>query len=155
MEQFAYNAFCKMRDKGLKISSAESCTGGLFAKMLTDIPGSSAVLDVSIVTYANEAKTKFLGVSEEDIKEYGVVSRAVAESMAKGVKGMMGADIGVGITGIAGPDGGSEEKPVGTVWTAVCIGDTIYPEKLSLDGTREEIRYKTCEILYNKIAELI
>ncbi|MBS7298719.1 MAG: CinA family protein [Eubacteriales bacterium] len=142
-------------ERGLKISAAESCTGGLFTKMITDVAGSSAVLDASVVTYANEAKIKFLGVSESNIIEYGVVSEAVAKEMAKGTTELMGADIGVGITGIAGPGGGSKEKPVGLVWTAVCYKGEIYPCKLQLAGSREDIRMNTCKAVFKNIIELI
>lgn len=155
MKDYAYTAYRLLAEKGCKISAAESCTGGLFAKCITDIPGSSQVLDVSIVTYANDAKIKFLGVSEEDIARYGVVSEAVARQMAEGVRGLMNAEVGVGITGIAGPDGGSEQKPVGTVWTAICLCGKTYSEKLSLSGDREEIREATCRLVFEKLAELL
>lgn len=155
MKELAYKAYQLLLEKGYRISAAESCTGGLFAKYITDIPGSSSVLDVSIVTYANEAKMKFLGVSEEKITSYGVVSEAVAKEMASGVRKLMGADVGVGITGIAGPGGGSPEKPVGTVWTAIDINGTVYPEKLSLDGDREAVREATCDAVLRKLVSLL
>lgn len=148
-------AFDLMRKNGLKISAAESCTGGLFTKLLTDFAGSSDVLDLSIVTYANGAKVKYLGVDEETIKSVGVVSREVAAQMAEGIKKAFGADIGVGITGIAGPGGGSREKPVGLVWTAICYDGKTYTRALLLDGNREEIRYKTCLAVYDKICILL
>lgn len=155
MNDVAYKAFCLLKDKGLKISAAESCTGGLFTKLLTDIPGSSAVLDLSMVTYANEAKVKFLGVRDDSIKAHGVVSEEVACEMARGIKGAFGADIGIGITGIAGPDGGTAQKPVGLVWTAIAVGEKVYPAKLLLDGDREQIRIKTCEVVYGNLCNLI
>ena len=155
MSDYAVKAVELMIDKGLKISAAESCTGGLFTKMITDISGSSAVLDASVVTYANSAKVKFLGVSEESISKYGVVSEAVACEMAKGATELMGADVGVGITGIAGPGGGSIEKPVGLVWTAVCYKGEIYPVKLMLSGDRNEVRTATCNKVFENIIEVI
>ncbi len=155
MNQYAYKVFEKLRDKGLKISAAESCTGGLFTKLITDIPGSSSVLDLSIVTYANEAKIKYLGVDENIISEKGVVSEEVAKQMSKGIKEAFGADIGVGITGIAGPGGGSAQKPVGLVWTCVYYNDEYYPLKLLLSGDREEVRLKTCECVFENILKLI
>ena len=85
MNDLAYKVFCRLREKNLKISAAESCTGGLFTKLITDIPGSSEVLDLSIVTYANAAKVKFLGVSEKSIADHGVVSEEVAVQMARGI----------------------------------------------------------------------
>lgn len=155
MNDLAYKAYQMLLENGYKISAAESCTGGLFSKLITDIPGSSSVLDVSIVTYANEAKMKFLGVSEESIKSYGVVSEAVAKEMAEGVRKLMNADVGVGITGIAGPDGGSPEKPVGTVWTAICLNGRTYAERLSLKGDREGIREAACGAVFEKLISLL
>ena len=155
MNEYAYKVFERLRDKGLKISAAESCTGGLFTKLITDIPGSSAVLDLSIVTYANEAKIKYLGVDRDVILKNGVVSEEVAMQMAKGIKDAFGADIGVGITGIAGPGGGSEHKPVGLVWTCVYCNNKYYPSKLLLKGDREEIRLKTCECVFENILKII
>ncbi len=142
-----------LKRKKLRISAAESCTGGLFTKLITDISGSSEVLDCSVVTYANEAKVKLIGVSEKSIAEYGVVSEAVACQMAKGVAELMNADIGVGITGIAGPGGGTKTKPVGLVWTAIYYKGNTVPCELRLCGGREEIRLKTClEVMDNIIA---
>ncbi|MFC4295161.1 CinA family protein [Novosphingobium tardum] len=110
---------------GRKIALAESCTGGLVAGALSEIPGSSAVLDRGFVTYSNEAKQELLGVSRDLIETFGAVSVAVAWSMAQGALAHSHADVAVAITGIAGPDGGSEQKPVGTVVFACAHrGDT-------------------------------
>ena len=155
MNNLAYKTYEHLLEKGYRISAAESCTGGLFAKYITDIPGSASVLDVSIVTYANEAKIKFLGVSEENIKSYGVVSEAVAKEMASGVRKLMNANVGIGITGIAGPGGGTPEKPVGTVWTAIDIDGEIYAEKLSLNGDRETVREATCNAVFERLVSLL
>lgn len=103
------------RAEGRKIALAESCTGGLVAAALTEIPGSSDVLGTSLVTYSNEAKVSMLGVSVELIETFGAVSIAVAWAMARGALEQSGADIAVAITGVAGPGGGSDKKPVGTV----------------------------------------
>ena len=100
---------------GRKVALAESCTGGLVAAALTEVPGSSAVLDRGFVTYSNEAKHELLGVSEDLIDTFGSVSIAVAWSMAQGALKHSNADVSVAITGVAGPDGGSTQKPVGTV----------------------------------------
>ena len=102
--------------KKLTIAVAESCTGGLIADRLTDVSGSSAYFRESVTAYSNTAKVKRLGVPEELIREHGAVSREVAEAMAEGIRKTAGTDIGVSTTGIAGPDGGSAEKPVGLVW---------------------------------------
>ena len=103
------------RARGKKIVTAESCTGGLIAAALTEIPGSSDVFQAAFVTYANEAKIDMLGVSQDVVETFGAVSIAVAWSMAQGALARSGADVAVAITGIAGPDGGTERKPVGTV----------------------------------------
>ena len=104
---------------GLTIAAAESCSGGMLAKRITDIPGASKCFGTGFVTYSNEAKERLLGVSAETLAQHGAVSEAVALEMARGARARSGADIGVGITGIAGPGGGSEEKPVGTVFVAI------------------------------------
>lgn len=109
----------KLAEKGKKIASAESCTGGLVAKRITNISGSSGVLDGSIVAYANKVKEKFLGVPSEILATKGAVSEETAIEMARGVRRLFDADIGVATTGIAGPTGGTAEKPVGRVYVAV------------------------------------
>ena len=104
-----------LKEKGLHISFAESCTGGLCAAGIVAVPDASAVLDASYVTYANEAKTALVGVSPDTLAAHGAVSEEVAAEMAAGAAAASGADVGVGISGIAGPTGGSAEKPIGTV----------------------------------------
>ncbi len=103
-----------------KLACAESCTGGLLAKRITDISGASEVFHMGVVTYANEIKTLLLGVPEETLKQYGAVSKQTARAMAEGVREKSGSELGVGITGIAGPGGGTEEKPVGLIYIALC-----------------------------------
>lgn len=110
-------------ERGLTISSAESCTGGMFAAALTDIPGISAAFDRGLVTYSNQAKVDELGVKPETLEKYGAVSRETAMEMAEGVKRVSGSDIGISVTGIAGPDGGTPEKPVGLVYIGFAYGD--------------------------------
>ena len=105
--------------KKLKVAVAESCTGGFLSKRLTDIPEASNVLDLGVCTYANAAKEKVLGVSTETLAQYGAVSEQTAREMAEGVRSLAGADIGISTTGIAGPGGGTEEKPVGLVYVGV------------------------------------
>lgn len=133
---------------GRTVAVAESCTGGLVAAALTEVPGSSAVFDRGFVTYSNEAKIQLLGVSEDVIDTFGAVSVAVAWSMAQGALKKSGADVAVAITGIAGPDGGSGKKPVGTVVFA-CAKRGEDPEatnaelKLFEDAvTRADVRYQ-------------
>lgn len=107
-----------LASKELKIATAESCTGGLIANRITNVPGSSAVFTHGFVTYANEAKRDLLGVRQEDLDVHGAVSEPVARAMAEGALRVSGADFALAVTGIAGPDGGTPEKPVGTVWIA-------------------------------------
>ncbi|QOV95169.1 CinA family protein [Novosphingobium sp. ES2-1] len=133
---------------GRKVAVAESCTGGLVAAALTEVPGSSAVLDRGFVTYSNEAKNQLLGVSEDLIDTFGAVSIAVAWSMAQGALKKSGADVAVAITGVAGPDGGSEQKPVGTVVFA-CAKRGEDPEATNAElklfdsaSTRAEVRFQ-------------
>ncbi len=133
------------REAGRVVALAESCTGGLVAAALTEIPGSSAVLDRGFVTYSNEAKHELLGVSNEIIETFGAVSIACAWSMAQGALIRSRADVAVAISGIAGPDGGSEFKPVGTVVFARAIRGQNEEEALAeerfLDGSsRAEVR---------------
>lgn len=128
--------------KKLMVATAESCTGGLVAGALTDIAGSSAVVDRGFVTYTNEAKHQMLGVPVDTLKQHGAVSRATAEAMAKGVLAHAPADLAVSITGIAGPGGGSAEKPVGLVHFAAATrsGRLIHRERRYGDIGRGEVR---------------
>jgi nicotinamide-nucleotide amidase len=110
-----------LKEHEMTIASAESCTGGLIANRITDVPGASEVFTHGFVTYANEAKSGVLGVSEQDIETHGAVSEVVARAMADGALQKSGASISVSVTGIAGPGGGSDEKPMGTAWIAVAM----------------------------------
>ena len=122
--------------RGWRIAIAESCTGGLVTSRLTDIPGSSAWVERAVVAYSNAAKIGLLGVAEADIAAYGAVSETVAIAMAEGVRRLAGVEVGVGITGIAGPTGGSEAKPVGTVCIAVAPPGAGGSEDSPLSGER-------------------
>ena len=144
-----------LTEKGLKISSAESCTGGLFAKLITDIPGSSAVLDESYVTYANEAKTKILGVRPQTLEKYGAVSEQTAREMADGLYKVTKSSVCAVFTGIAGPGGGTAEKPVGLVYTGICINGKTDVYKLQLSGSRDKIRYQACLEVFDLIRKKI
>lgn len=133
----------ELSERKLKIATAESCTGGLISKMITDVSGASAVFDCGVCSYANEIKAKLLLVSEEDLRTKGAVSREVAMQMAKGVRELSGSDIGISTTGIAGPTGGSKEKPVGTVFIGVStIGKNygILANLATKNATRDKIR---------------
>lgn len=128
-----------------RVAVAESCTGGLVCKRLTDVPGSSRWVERGFVTYANEAKVQLLGVSADDLGAHGAVSAPVAEQMARGARERAGVEVGVGITGIAGPDGGSDEKPVGTVFVAVSspLGEAVRVFRML--GTRAIVRERAAQ----------
>ncbi len=128
------------RENGLTLSLAESCTGGLISKRITDIPGSSAYFLGSAVTYSNEAKVRMLGVADEILNTCGAVSSECASAMASGIRSVSGSDLGLAVTGIAGPDGGSSEKPVGTVYIALAAPDGCRARRFQFRGDREEIR---------------
>lgn len=145
----------KLKQKGYKICAAESCTGGMFISSLVGITGASDVIDMGFVTYANDAKIKLLGVSADDIEKYGVVSEVVAEQMAKGAADVSGADIGVGITGIAGP-GGSRYKPEGMVCFGFCINGRIITKTMQFGAIgRNEVRKKSCDFATDTLIELL
>ena len=131
--------------RGLSLAVAESCTGGLLAKRITDRAGSSDYFLGGIIAYANEIKNDLLGVAESVVEAEGAVSEAVAEGMARGVAERFGADVGVGITGVAGPRGGAEEKPVGTVWYGVSLEDRVVVSHRIFPGDREAIRERAAQ----------
>jgi len=141
----------KLIAHNLKISTAESCTGGLISAYITSFPGSSQVFDMGFTTYSNEAKHTLLGVLESTLLSYGAVSKETALEMSKGVMAKSGADIGVSVTGIAGPGGGSEKKPVGLVYISLCSKQEHIYFRLNLDGNREEIRKQTVD----KVVEMV
>ena len=131
------NAVVKqLKKKGLTLSSAESCTGGLIAKRMTDVSGASEVFLGGCVTYTNEVKMKLVNVSAETLEKYGAVSRETAAEMARGVRKALGSDIGVSTTGVAGPTGGSEETPVGTVFVGISTEKGEFVKKLSLSSMK-------------------
>jgi len=142
-------------EKGLTVATAESCTGGLVGKRLTDISGSSSCYLGGVVSYANEVKMNVLGVSEETLRAHGAVSSETAIEMARGVRKLMGTDIGVSTTGVAGPGGGSPEKPVGTVYIGICadgLEKVIKPE-FRHTATRTRIRNSTASNVFNLIRQ--
>lgn len=143
MRQAAIALLDLCRAKKLMLATAESCTGGLVAGALTDIAGSSDVVDRGFVTYSNAAKQQMLGVPNDTLKQFGAVSRETAEAMARGALGNAEADIAVAITGIAGPGGGSADKPVGLVHFAAASrgGALIHAEKRYGDIGRTNVRH--------------
>lgn len=129
------------KSAGKKITTAESCTGGLVASCITSLPGSSAVFDSGYVTYSNDAKTRMLGVPRDAIAQFGAVSDVTAAAMAEGALAQSNADLAVSITGIAGPDGGTKEKPVGLVFLAVAQrGKDAQVKRYVFAGTRTDVR---------------
>lgn len=142
-----------LREKGLHISSAESCTGGLLAAYITEVSGSSEVFDESIVTYSNEAKRRELGVMDKTLAQFGAVSHQTALEMARGICRRTHADIGVGITGIAGPTGGSGAKPVGTVFVGLNICGRVSVYHLLINGSRQQVREETCRFVFSRLID--
>ena len=123
-------------DLGMNISTAESCTGGMIASRLVDVPGVSSVLKEGVVTYSNEAKIKRLGVKKETLEKYGAVSEETVREMVLGLD----SDIAIATTGIAGPDGGTQEKPVGLVYIGIRVKDKVYVERKIFNGSRNKVR---------------
>jgi nicotinamide-nucleotide amidase len=132
-----------LKEKGLKIATAESCTGGLISHSFTNISGSSDYFDRGIVSYSNKAKTELLGVTEDVLIKYGAVSEEVAKEMAEGVRKRSNVDIGLATTGIAGPTGGTNDKPVGLVYIAFSTKDTTHVNKFQFSGDRLENKDST------------
>ena len=133
------------RSKGIKIATAESCTGGLISGLLTEVPGSSDVFERGFVTYSNEAKHELLGVPNALLEKYGAVSEEVAIAMAAGALKHSHANIALSVTGIAGPGGGTSEKPVGLVYIGYATGKTSHCKQLLFQGDRSSIRLATVE----------
>lgn len=159
MESLCYEIIELLRLKNLTLASAESCTGGLISKMITDVAGCSDVFEGGVVSYSNDVKMKLLGVKAETLEKHGAVSGETAKEMALGVRQACMADVGISTTGIAGPTGGTAEKPVGTVYIGISFGDICESELLSINPeySREKIRnvaaQKILELLYKKIKE--
>ena len=143
----------KLVEKNITIATAESCTGGSLGKIITSVPGVSSIYGYGFITYANEAKEGILGVSPKTLEEHGAVSSETALEMAIGARNVAKSDIAISVTGIAGPGGGTEEKPVGLVYIAIADKDGAEYRKLNLDGSRDEIREKTCEKVFELIKE--
>lgn len=134
-----------LRDAGWRVAVAESCSGGLLASRLTDVPGSSDYFDRGVVCYSNEAKTEMLGVPAPLIEEHGAVSEPVAIAMAERVRRLAGSAVGIGITGVAGPGGGTDAKPVGTVAVAVVTPDARRIRTFHFFGAREQIKFQSAQ----------
>ena len=143
------------RASGHRIAVAESCTGGLLGARLTAIPGSSDVVVGGIIAYSNAMKTAGLGVSEGDVDAHGAVSEPVARAMATGVCRFADASVGIAITGVAGPGGGTPDKPVGTVWIAASVAGVVEARRLGLVGDREEIRRRSTQAALDLVRRML
>jgi PncC family amidohydrolase len=150
-----------LREKRVFICTAESCTGGLLAHRITDVAGSSDYFLGSMVTYSNQAKIKWLGVNKSTLNTFGAVSEQTVKEMALGILAKLpnGFDkqktIALAVSGIAGPSGGTKEKPVGTVWMCWQLGDEILTRKFHLHGTREEIKSQSAEMAMMRAARMV
>lgn len=153
----AYTAVAALSNMHLTVATAESCTGGLVAKLITDVSGSSAVFECGIASYSNRAKASILGVNPETIEKFGAVSTETAAEMADGAKRVCSVDIAVATTGIAGPAGGTPEKPVGTVCIAVASDRHSEAIRLSFSESigRDAIRYASAEAALKLISKTI
>lgn len=145
----------KLVAKGWQISCAESCTGGGLGYAITSISGSSAWFKKGFITYSNDAKQDLLGVSEDTLNRYGAVSAATVEEMAAGAAKHANAEVAVAISGIAGPDGGTPDKPVGTVWFGFFIDGHSMSHKLQINGDRQAVRVKAIEFALSNTLQLL
>lgn len=150
-DDFAAVMLAACAERGATIAVAESCTGGLLGSRFTAVPGSSSVFLGGTIAYHNDVKVRELGVSASDLAEHGAVSEVVARAMASGVRARFGSSIGFGITGIAGPDGGTPEKPVGTVWVAVDVDGEVHATRALLPGDRSEVRYRATQVALDRL----
>ncbi|MHB1312686.1 MAG: competence/damage-inducible protein A [Gemmatimonadaceae bacterium] len=154
-DDLAVSVLDALRAAGLKIAVAESCTGGMLGMRLTAVRGSSDVVLGGIIAYHNDVKVRQLGVREATLEQYGAVSEETAREMAAGVRERLGAAVGVGITGIAGPDGGTADKPVGTVCVAVDVAGTVKSFRASMVGDRHEVRQRSAQAALNLVRRML
>jgi PncC family amidohydrolase len=134
-----------LSDNGLWLAVAESCTGGMLGHLITNVPGSSAYFKGGVIAYANEVKMGVLGVSPATLDSFGAVSKETVLEMAKGIKNSFDVDIGLSVSGIAGPEGGTEEKPVGTVWIGLCTRKVTQAEAFLFSGDRKSIKKQAAQ----------
>jgi PncC family amidohydrolase len=144
-----------LKKQKLKIATAESCTGGLIGHTLTNVSGASDYFDRGVISYSNKSKSELLGVPERLIEKYGAVSNPVAKAMAEGIKIKSEVDIGISTTGIAGPTGGTKEKPVGLVFIAISTKDNVIVKKFQFSGNRIQNKYDTCKAALEMLYEVL
>jgi PncC family amidohydrolase len=140
-----------LRKHGKTISFAESCTGGLISHRITNVPDSSNYYDCSVIAYSNKLKIDILHVSPETLTKFGAVSRQTAIEMAQGIKQVSGSDLALAVTGIAGPAGGTPEKPVGLVYICLASDESVVCEEFRFNGKREEIKFQASEVALEMI----
>lgn len=144
-----------LKERNLTVTAAESCTGGLIAGTLVNVAGASDVFGEAYVTYSNEAKQRLVGVRAETLEQFGAVSEETAYEMAAGAARAAGADVGLSSTGIAGPGGGTPEKPVGLVYIGCCVRGEVQVRRLNLHGDREQNRMDTVKAALELAAEML
>jgi len=144
-----------LAQKKFTMTTAESCTGGMLAARMVNVPGVSGVFNAGFITYANEAKQKLVGVKHETLEAYGAVSRETAGEMAEGAAKAAGADVAVSTTGIAGPDGGTPEKPVGLVYIGCFVDGNLSVKEYHFGGSRIEVRERTVEAALVQLKEML
>ncbi len=154
-QQLVYQLADELSRRDEKLCTAESCTGGLIAKTLTDLAGSSDWFDRGFVTYSNQAKIDMLAVPESVIETYGAVSEAVVNAMVVGALKHSAADYAIAVTGVAGPGGGSEEKPVGTVWIGIGSKGQVIARKYVFPGDRDEVRQATLKTALESLNDML
>lgn len=163
MELFHVGSKCELeeqlvhllQEKNMTVSTAESCTGGLIAGAIVNAAGASDVLNEGYITYANEAKERLVGVKHETLETYGAVSEETAREMALGVAKAAGSNVGLSSTGIAGPGGGTKEKPVGLVYIGCCVDGEVQVRELNFHGNRMENRLHTVEEVLKLAVEML
>jgi nicotinamide-nucleotide amidase len=141
----------QLKERQLTVAAAESCTGGLLSSRLTDVPGSSDYVEAGVVCYSNRSKVEWVGVPEALIAEHGAVSEPVARAMAAGIRERARVSVGIGITGIAGPGGGTPEKPVGTVAIAVMCGAAAQVRTFQFFGDRQLVKFQSSQAALNML----
>lgn len=141
--------------QGLRLATAESCTGGLIAHRITNVPGASTFFVGGVVAYSNALKETLLGVRAETLAAHGAVSEATAREMASGARQRLGADVSIAVTGIAGPGGGTPEKPVGLVYMAVSAGDEVRAWRFVFSGSRAAIKRQTADAAFEALWEML
>ncbi len=154
-EDLARVVLSLLQERSMKLAIAESCTGGLLGERITAIPGSSAVFLGGVIAYSDEVKIRYLDVPRELLMTHGAVSEPVASAMARGAARRFGAPASLAITGIAGPSGGTPEKPVGTVWIAACLAGAERTAKLNLTGERDDIRSRSAQAALNLLRKML